>query len=72
MTVKAENYATGVFLTFPNHDGWFEDNYFDLLPGELKQVRFVPETSSPVDFTTETLQAISLWNVWPGEAAANP
>ena len=62
VTVKASTYAHGVFLQFPNHDGWFEDNYFNLLPGEVKQLQFVPQAGD-VDFAAETLSVQSLWNV---------
>jgi hypothetical protein len=38
--VKARNAALAVSLEAPGAAGRFEDNFFDLLPGERRSVRF--------------------------------
>ncbi len=38
--LKSETLAKGVMMEFENTPGHFSDNYFDLLPGEAKVVRF--------------------------------
>jgi len=40
VTLKSDLLAKGVYLQFKNAEGFFSDNYFDLLPGEEKQVTF--------------------------------
>jgi len=40
VTVSTNVLAKNVYLSFEDHDGWFTDNYFDLLPGESKTVVF--------------------------------
>ena len=34
ITLSAEKFARAVYLSLPNYQGFFEDNYFDLMPGE--------------------------------------
>lgn len=40
--------------------GHFSDNYFDLLPGELKTVQFIPDSILPINFKYKTLNKILL------------
>lgn len=42
ITLETDRLAKGVMLEFENRDGHFSDNYFDLVPGEKKEVVFVP------------------------------
>ena len=35
--------AKNLFLSFENHNGFFTDNYFDLIPGETKVVDFITD-----------------------------
>jgi len=40
VTVSTNVLAKNVYLSFEDHNGWFTDNFFDLLPGETKSVVF--------------------------------
>ena len=40
ITVSADKFARAVYLSAPNHTGFFTDNYFDLIPGERVEVEF--------------------------------
>ena len=40
LTLKSKTLARDINLTLAASDGFFEDNYFDLLPGEVKTVTF--------------------------------
>ncbi|NPA35877.1 MAG: glycoside hydrolase family 2 protein [Chlorobi bacterium] len=41
VTVSTDVLAKNVYLSFDDYNGWFTDNFFDLLPGESKTVEFV-------------------------------
>jgi beta-mannosidase len=43
VTVSSNTLAKNAYLRFEGIDGWFEDNYFDLLPGEERKVLFKTE-----------------------------
>ncbi len=45
ITLTSDKLAKGVLLSFP-FEGDFSDNYFDLLPGEIKTVTFITKKSS--------------------------
>lgn len=60
VSLKATNYAHGVFLSFPAAEGWFTDNYFNLLPGELKTVEFVPNVQDGKRYAVSQLQIRTL------------
>ncbi|NJD11406.1 MAG: glycoside hydrolase family 2 protein [Gemmatimonadetes bacterium] len=45
--VSALALARGVELVAPGAEGRFEDNFFDLLPGETRAVRFLPNGPPP-------------------------
>ncbi len=49
--ITTENLAKNVFLSFPDIDCMWSDNYFDMLPGERKEVFFIPEK----DITTDEI-----------------
>ena len=34
LTVTSDKFAKAVYLSVGDHDGWFSDNFFDLLPGK--------------------------------------
>src|SRR6185369_2451643 len=53
VTVSAKQLARNVFLASGAFDGFFEDNYFDLLPGETVTVSFRPHAPT----TPAALQA---------------
>jgi beta-mannosidase len=40
ITLSADKFARAVYLSSPNHEGFFTDNYFDLIPGEKVEVQF--------------------------------
>jgi len=40
VTLSADKFARAVYLSAPNHTGFFADNYFDLLPGRKVEVDF--------------------------------
>ena len=61
VTLTADRFARGVFLSLPDHDYFFEDNYFDLLPGRPRTVRLsTPMTAAQV---REQLRLVSLSDI---------
>jgi beta-mannosidase len=40
VTVSTNVLAKNVYLSFEDYDGWFTDNFFDMLPGETRTVVF--------------------------------
>lgn len=61
MGLTAYRFARGVFLSLPGHDYFFEDNYFDLLPGRPLTVRLsTPMTAAQV---REQLRLVSLSDI---------
>ncbi|RLD52699.1 MAG: glycoside hydrolase family 2 protein [Bacteroidetes bacterium] len=61
LILKTDKLAKNVFLSVDG-DGFFSDNYFDLLPGESKEIRFVPE-GEIVGFEKE-LKVITLFDTF--------
>jgi beta-mannosidase len=47
ITLSSDKLARAVYLSAPNHPGFFVDNYFDLLPGKSVEVEF--RTYGPVN-----------------------
>ncbi|MCT4586731.1 MAG: glycoside hydrolase family 2 protein [Carboxylicivirga sp.] len=47
ITVKTDKLAKNVYFSFDEVDGWFSDNYFDLLPGTSKTIVF--ETDAKIE-----------------------
>ncbi len=45
VSLSAEKFARAVYLSTPNHNGFFVDNYFDLIPGEKVDVKFRTATA---------------------------
>ena len=63
VTLSAENKLRDVMLqTSPHVDGHFDNNYFDMNPGQQKTVRFIPYDRnidiSGIDVTVKTLNDI--------------
>lgn len=63
VTLNAENMLRDVMLqTSPHVDGHFEDNYFDMKPGQQKTVKFIPYDRSVdisgIEVTVKTLNDI--------------
>ncbi|HYU98159.1 MAG TPA: glycoside hydrolase family 2 protein, partial [Pyrinomonadaceae bacterium] len=51
VTLSADKFARAVYLSAPNYEGFFSDNYFDLVPGEKVAVEFrVPKPIALSDF----------------------
>ncbi|MGC8825086.1 MAG: beta-mannosidase [Bacteroidales bacterium] len=63
ITLKTNVLAKNVFLSLKNHNGFFSDNYFDLLPGK-ETVVFLREANSQIDVSNE-LEIVSLFDTLP-------
>ena len=46
VTLSADKFARAVYLSTPNLNGFFTDNYFDLIPGQTVEVQF--RTGAPI------------------------
>lgn len=57
----SSNLTKNVFLSVPNQDGFFTDNYFDLLPEQRKIIFFYPEKRDR-PLQEENLQLFTIWN----------
>jgi beta-mannosidase len=44
ITLSSDKFAKAVYLSVPDADGFFSDNYFDLVPGKTVEVEFRPRT----------------------------
>ncbi len=60
--LKSDGLAKSVCLTSKNAEGFFSDNYFDLLPGVEKTVTFTPKKNGKI--TEEGLSIITLANIF--------
>ena len=60
VSVSAKNIARNVFLASGDVDGFFEDNYFDVLPGETVTVTFRPRTPTTPETLKSALSAITI------------
>lgn len=58
LKLTADRYAKNVYLSIDNASGSFTDNYFDLIPGRTKEVRF--QTNQNVEDFLNRLKVISL------------
>lgn len=45
ITLSTNTLARNVYLTYPDKDGHFSDNYFDLMPGVTKTILFTPSSN---------------------------
>ncbi|GAB4424725.1 MAG: glycoside hydrolase family 2 TIM barrel-domain containing protein [Bacteroidia bacterium] len=65
VTVYSDVFAKGVYLRATEGDGFFSDNYFDLLPGGQREVHFAPRFEG-----LPTLEVRSLYDTYaPGPPA---
>jgi beta-mannosidase len=54
ITLSADKFARAVYISLPNHDGTFSDNYFDILPGKKVSVAYrTRDTLSPGDLRNQ-------------------
>ena len=51
--------AKNVYFNFPDTEGFFSDNYFDILPGKMYAIRFKPAN---FDFQLPALELMSLFD----------
>ncbi len=59
--LQATTVVRDVYLSTDLQEGYFEDNFFDLLPGELREIRFIcSEKIRPSDFK-QSLHITSLY-----------
>jgi len=61
--LKAERLAKNVFLSFEEVDGFFSDNYFDMLPGEEVMITFKPDNGGSL--TDANLKILTLVETEP-------
>ena len=40
ITISTDVLSKNLYLSFEDYEGWFSDNYFDLLPGETREIIF--------------------------------
>ena len=59
IVLKTDKLARNIFLSV-NGDGFFSDNYFDLLPGEEKRITFFSKEIS--DSFEKELKVISIFD----------
>ena len=57
--LQSDQLAKDVYLNFEGDEGFFEDNYFDLLPGETKTVIYKLKNQKTPD---KKLSIMSLWD----------
>jgi beta-mannosidase len=54
ITLDSDKFARAVYLSLPNHEGSFNNNYFDLLPGKKVAVEFrTREALAPEDLRNQ-------------------
>ena len=41
LIIKTNKLAKYMYLSYENYNGFFTDNYFDLIPGITKKVKFI-------------------------------
>ncbi len=60
LSLSCKALAKNLFLSFEEADGFFSDNYFDLLPGEQKVVRFTPQKPMEKPLAAKDLSVLHL------------
>jgi len=58
VTVTTNVLAKNVYVSFEDHEGWFTDNFFDMLPGETRTVVF--ETNEDIADPAKELKVRSI------------
>ena len=62
ITIKSDVLAKNIYLNFPGIEGFFSDNYFDVLPGKEYKVIFSPKDKSQVPIKLETVSLVDSYN----------
>lgn len=60
IVLTSDKFARAVYLSVPNHDGVFTDNYFDLLPGRKVTIDYRKRTAISADEVRKNLKVRSL------------
>jgi len=60
IALTSDKFAKAVYLSLPNADGFFSDNYFDLLPGQKMEVEFHSRASLTLNDIRNRLKVRSL------------
>ena len=58
VTISSDNFARAVYLSIDDIDNFFEDNYFDLLPGASRTIKV--KTNLSVEEFKKQLKVIHL------------
>jgi beta-mannosidase len=64
VSLKTDAFARAVYLSMDNADGFFSDNYFDLIPGRAVQVQFKTRAPLTVGEVRNDLKIRSLANAF--------
>ena len=62
ITLQSDRLAKDVYLSCSNAQGFFSDNYFDLLPGELRTIRFSPSASLIVPLEIKIISLVDSYH----------
>lgn len=60
ITLTSDKFAKAVYLSVPGADGFFNDNYFDILPGKMRVVEFRPRAPLTLSDLRSRLKVRSL------------
>ena len=60
INISTKNLARNVYLSADEFEGHFSDNYFDLMPGETKEIKFIAGEQIVAERFSEALKVISL------------
>ena len=62
ITLKSDVLAKNIYLNFAGIEGFFSDNYFDLLPGKEYKVIFKPKQKSKAQYKLELMSLVDSYN----------
>jgi len=62
--LSTDKFAKAVYLSVPDHDGFFSDNYFNLAPGREMTVEFHSNKPLPLDEFRKRLQIRSIFDAF--------
>ena len=57
--LRTDVLAKNVYLSIPGYEGYFDDNYFDMLPGSTVTVRFITPNEN-IENLDKKLRIVSL------------
>jgi beta-mannosidase len=60
VVLSADKFARAVYLSAPNYEGFFVDNYFDLVPGRKVEVEFHAAGAAPLSEFRKQLRVRSM------------